>query len=132
MDQFSRRKVSARHHGNIRNLCQAQAKKNGVTAITVQELTDAKCIEVPEDGIEILAENATRFYPEVSDTKANVRFVGHFNVRGQYTIFVNVDGRSYLTKNWIEIHAPLKRANFQLDADLPHPFEHVVMDKRFI
>ena len=132
MDHLGNRKVSARHTGNIRNLCHAQAKKNGVVEITVQELADAKCIEIPEDGIEILGNTTSRFYPEISAKKANVRFVGHFNVRGPYTIFVNADGKSYITRNWSKIHPPLKKANFQLDAELPHPFDNVVVDKRFI
>lgn len=88
----------------VRNMlfeqCKAQSKVSKVKPLDAAFLEN--CLEIPEKGLTVVKKHEMMvYYPFIHSSlfrAPNFKLVGKYYVDGDITVFVNVDGRTYITK----------------------------------
>lgn len=80
--------------------CKAQSEINHITPLDDEFLEN--CLEIPENGLTVKKQHGMMvYYPFIQDSlfrDPDFKLVGKYYTSDKVTVFVNVDGKTYITK----------------------------------
>lgn len=102
--------------------CQAYANKHFYEKIDSKLLE--LCMQVPAEGLDVENNGKINTYlPQLNTTSLLDEYyakkIGKYNVQGGVCVFVYIDGKTYVTRNWLVVKALVSAGFKRANLDIP-------------